>query len=143
MNVIASMAMVTTRPFAYSEQAMPPAASIWLRTQPPKISPFALVSAGMAETLTVTSPRGSTEIDALSIPQPLVSLSRAPRWRDVFGRLEPISTIRRPPGKRERAAQRRNRACAQSLVQVCRLRRGVNRLLAPRRIEDHARSGDG
>src|SRR5580698_10228197 len=60
MKVIASMAIVTTRPLAYSAEAMPPAASIWLKTQPPKISPLALVSAGMAATRTVSSPRGST-----------------------------------------------------------------------------------
>ena len=58
MKVMASTAMVTTRPRARSTPAMPPAWSMRDSTQPPKISPLALVSAGIALMRTVSSPRG-------------------------------------------------------------------------------------
>ena len=48
MKVMASTATVTTRPLARSMAAMAPAMSIWLITQPPKMSPAGLVSAGIA-----------------------------------------------------------------------------------------------
>ena len=43
-----STATVTARPRPRSTAAMPPAISIWDMTQPPKMSPLALASAGMA-----------------------------------------------------------------------------------------------
>lgn len=59
MKCMASTATVTTRPCARSTPAMPPAWSICDITQPPKMSPLALVSAGIAMVRTVRSPRGS------------------------------------------------------------------------------------
>ena len=49
MNFIASMAMVATRPSARVPPTIPPAMSIWLSTQPPKISPLTFTSAGIAK----------------------------------------------------------------------------------------------
>src|SRR6476661_4105036 len=46
MNSIRSMAIVATGPLERSRAIMPPALSIWLRTQPPKMWPLALMSAG-------------------------------------------------------------------------------------------------
>ena len=60
IKCMASSATVTTRPCDRSTPAMPPATSICDSTQPPKISPLALVSAGMAIVRTVNSPRGSS-----------------------------------------------------------------------------------
>src|SRR5215813_6784478 len=45
---IASIATVTVRDFATFRANTPPPRSIWLSSQPPKISPCALVSAGIA-----------------------------------------------------------------------------------------------
>src|SRR5579862_7791660 len=45
---MASTATVTTRPLARRTAATPPAISIWDIIQPPKMSPLALASAGMA-----------------------------------------------------------------------------------------------
>jgi hypothetical protein len=59
MKVIASTAIVTTRPRAHSTPAMPPAWSMCAITQPPKMSPLALVSAGIAMVRTVSAPRGT------------------------------------------------------------------------------------
>src|SRR5690606_5962962 len=59
MKVIASTATVTTRPVTRSTAAMAPAMSIWLITQPPKMSPAGLVSAGMARVRMVSVPEGS------------------------------------------------------------------------------------
>src|SRR5690606_15412563 len=59
-NDISLTAAVTTRPLARSAARMPQARSICAMTQPPKISPAALVSAGMASVLSVSSPIGST-----------------------------------------------------------------------------------
>src|SRR5690606_7772826 len=59
MKVMASTATVTTRPLTRSTAAMAPAMSIWLITQPPKISPAGLVSAGMARVRMVRAPLGS------------------------------------------------------------------------------------
>src|SRR5262245_11723199 len=59
MKVIASTLTVTTRPRARSTPAMPPAWSMCAITQPPKMSPFALVSAGIAMVRTVSAPRGA------------------------------------------------------------------------------------
>src|SRR5215813_3576578 len=66
MNVIASTEIVTTRPCARSTPAMPPAWSMRDSTQPPKMSPLALVSAGMALMRTVSSPRGLSSIMSAS-----------------------------------------------------------------------------
>ena len=51
-------AAVTTRPLARSAARMPQARSICAITQPPKISPAALASAGMASVRSVRSPTG-------------------------------------------------------------------------------------
>src|SRR5690606_14887072 len=59
MKLMASTATVATRPPTCSTAAMAPAMSIWLITQPPKMSPAALVSAGMAMVRMVMAPRGS------------------------------------------------------------------------------------
>jgi len=56
MKVIESTATVTTRPFARSTAAIAPAISIWLITQPPKMSPAGFVSAGIARVRTVSAP---------------------------------------------------------------------------------------
>src|SRR5690606_24843243 len=58
MKVMPSTATVTTRPLTRSMAAMAPAMSIWLITQPPKMSPAGLVSAGMARVLMVSAPLG-------------------------------------------------------------------------------------
>src|SRR5271163_3131537 len=63
---------------------MPPAWSIWLITQPPKISPLTLVSRGMAIRRTVSSPRGACSSDELAIGHrsPLFRLPIRPGlWR--------------------------------------------------------------
>src|SRR5271166_2540428 len=90
MKVMASTAIVTTRPWARSTAAMPPAWSIWLNTQPPKMSPLALVSFGMATRRTVSSPCGSrvgaddfTTVSSLLVPAPLIRLTR-PRRQDAL-----------------------------------------------------------
>src|SRR4051794_36126592 len=44
MNAILSIATVATAPRASREATMPPAISIWLSTQPPKIWPLVLMS---------------------------------------------------------------------------------------------------
>ena len=46
MNSIASIATVATGPLDLREATMPAAMSIWLKTQPPKIWPLALMSVG-------------------------------------------------------------------------------------------------
>jgi hypothetical protein len=55
---------VTVRDFASLEANTPPPMSIWLNSQPPKMSPLALVSAGIAKVRMQRSPRGS--VSALS-----------------------------------------------------------------------------
>jgi hypothetical protein len=44
------------------EAKIPPAISIWLSSQPPKMSPFWLVSAGIARVRIDRSPRGSVSV---------------------------------------------------------------------------------
>src|SRR5579859_1432571 len=56
------MATVTVRDFAIFEANTPPPTSIWLSSQPPKISPFWLVSAGMASVRIQRSPQGSVSV---------------------------------------------------------------------------------
>src|SRR3954449_7896275 len=53
------MATVTVRDFATFEANTPPPTSIWLSSQPPKMSPLALVSAGIASVRMQRSPLGS------------------------------------------------------------------------------------
>src|SRR5258708_12501517 len=55
---MASIATVTVRDFAILDAKIPPPISIWLSSQPPKISPFALVSAGIARGRVQRTPRG-------------------------------------------------------------------------------------
>src|SRR6185437_11264757 len=81
MKVIASTAIVTTLPCARSTAAMPPAWSIWLITQPPKMSPLALVSAGMAMRRTVSSPCGWSEESSDKAATPLRRPCLSPRRR--------------------------------------------------------------
>src|SRR5918994_76934 len=50
MNSIRSIATVATGPCDRREAAMPPAMSIWLSTQPPKMWPLALMSPGRGAT---------------------------------------------------------------------------------------------
>src|SRR3954454_15754680 len=52
------MATVTVRDFATFDANTPPPTSIWLSRQPPKMSPFALVSAGIASVRMQRSPPG-------------------------------------------------------------------------------------
>src|SRR3954468_5181165 len=52
------MATVTVRDFATFDANTPPPTSIWLSNQPPKMSPFALVSAGIASVRMQRSPPG-------------------------------------------------------------------------------------
>src|SRR4051794_36380802 len=52
------MATVTVRDFATFDANTPPPTSIWLSSQPPKMSPFALVSAGIASVRMQRSPPG-------------------------------------------------------------------------------------
>ena len=59
---IASIATVTVRDFAILEANTPPPMSIWLSSQPPKISPFWLVSAGIASVRMQRSPHGSVSV---------------------------------------------------------------------------------
>jgi len=54
-----SMATVATRPPATSLAVTIPARSIWHSSQPPKISPMGLVSAGMATVRSERSPWGT------------------------------------------------------------------------------------
>src|SRR6202049_5243770 len=56
---IASIATVTVRDFAILEAKMPPPISIWPSSQPPKISPFWLVSDGTARGRVEKTPPGS------------------------------------------------------------------------------------
>src|SRR5271169_6461427 len=57
---MAVIAIVTTRPPARRVATVEPARSIWQRSQPPKISPCGLVSAGMAMARSAGSDFGST-----------------------------------------------------------------------------------
>src|SRR3982074_3681874 len=59
---MASIATVTTRDFAILDANTPPPISIWLSSQPPKISPLALVSAGIASVRMQRSPPGSVSV---------------------------------------------------------------------------------
>ena len=59
---IASIATVTVRDFAVFDAKTPPPISIWLSSQPPKISPFWLVSAGIASVRVQRSPQGSISV---------------------------------------------------------------------------------
>src|SRR4051812_21144346 len=52
------MATVTVRDFVIFDANTPPPTSIWLSSQPPKMSPFALVSAGIASVRMQRSPLG-------------------------------------------------------------------------------------
>src|SRR3954467_13601853 len=52
-NFIASIAIVATGPFERREATMPAAMSIWLKIQPPKIWPLALMSPGPGMTLRI------------------------------------------------------------------------------------------
>src|SRR3990167_8971344 len=56
-KVMAVIATVATRPFATRAASEPPAMSIWLSTQPPKMSPFPFMSAGCGTVLTMGSRR--------------------------------------------------------------------------------------
>src|SRR3954451_22582129 len=64
-KLIASIATVTVRDSAIFEAKMPPPMSIWLSSQPPKMSPLALVSAGIAMVRMQRSPDGS--VSALDV----------------------------------------------------------------------------
>src|SRR3546814_16596988 len=55
---MASTATVATRPAARAPAVMPPAMSICDSTQPPKMSPLGLASAGMARVRVASVPRG-------------------------------------------------------------------------------------
>src|SRR5579864_948128 len=57
---MAVIAIVTTRPTARRVATVEPARSIWHRSQPPKMSPCGLVSAGMAMARSAGSDAGST-----------------------------------------------------------------------------------
>src|SRR5829696_5282927 len=59
MNSIRSIAIVATGPPERSRAMMPPALSIWLKTQPPKMWPFALMSPGLGISRRMGSPRSS------------------------------------------------------------------------------------
>ena len=59
---MASMATVTVRDFATFDAKMPPPMSIWLSSQPPKMSPFWLVSAGIASVRVQSSPSGAVSV---------------------------------------------------------------------------------
>src|SRR4029079_18633627 len=83
MNVIASRAMVTTRPWARSTPAMPPAWSMRDSTQPPKMSPLALVSAGIALIRTVSVPRGVSVMFTFSNPVILGAAHRERTMADI------------------------------------------------------------
>src|SRR5258708_1379902 len=61
-KLIASIATVTVRDFAILEAKMPPPISIWMSSQPPKMSPFWLVSAGIASVRIDRSPQGSFSV---------------------------------------------------------------------------------
>ena len=61
---MALIATVAVRPFARFAAAMPPAISICDNTQPPKISPEPLVSAGKGTVCRVNSPCGVSVMKA-------------------------------------------------------------------------------
>ncbi len=90
--------MVTARPRARSTAAMPPAWSMRDSTQPPKISPLALVSAGMAMTRTVKAPRGLGSlivVQSFSFPDSTWKLCST-RWK-TGARMKPVAmTMMRP-----------------------------------------------
>src|SRR4051812_35077058 len=68
---MASIATVTVRDCAVLEAKMPPPRSIWLSSQPPKISPLALVSAGIARVRMQRSPPGSVSVfSGVRAPEP-------------------------------------------------------------------------
>ena len=58
----AKMRTVTVRIFAVFDANTPPPMSIWLSSQPPKMSPFWLVSAGIASVRVHRSPHGSISV---------------------------------------------------------------------------------
>src|ERR1700692_4522280 len=59
---IASTATVTVRDFVILDAKIPPPISIWLSSQPPKMSPFWLVSDGIAIVRIDRSPQGSVSV---------------------------------------------------------------------------------
>ena len=63
MNSILSIATVATGPFDSRLATMPAAMSIWLRTQPPKIWPLALMSPGRGTTRRIGSRLSPAVID--------------------------------------------------------------------------------
>ena len=56
MNFMASIAIVATAPRASLAAMIPPAISIWLKTQPPKIWPLVLISRGWGIVRSTGSP---------------------------------------------------------------------------------------
>ena len=59
---IAKSRTVTVREFVIFDAKMPPPISIWLSSQPPKMSPLALVSAGIANVRIDRSPLGPDSV---------------------------------------------------------------------------------
>src|SRR6478735_10931768 len=67
------MATVTVRDLASFDANTPPPTSIWLSSQPPKMSPLALVSAGIASVRMQRSPRGSvSDFSVMSVSPKIV-----------------------------------------------------------------------
>src|SRR5436190_13898473 len=74
-------ATVTTRPPACGVADILPAESIKDMIQPPKISPFGLLSAGIARVREASSPFGSVELRCL----PLSRIARSPQGYGLHG----------------------------------------------------------
>ena len=98
---MASIATVTVRDFAILEAKMPPPISIWLSSQPPKMSPLALVSAGIASVRMQRSPCGSSQVTQRGVNGLGVGhVGGVPRGRIEIGYLklsQPASGVNRPP----------------------------------------------
>src|SRR4051812_10238043 len=85
-----AIATVTTRPFARRVATVLPARSIWHRSQPPKMSPCGLVSAGMAMARSAGSLSGSTSpLDEASFFGETSSIFQ-PRFREAYRPVLPL-----------------------------------------------------
>src|ERR1700684_2631408 len=94
------MATVTVRDFAILDANTPPPTSLWLSTQPPKISPFWLVSAGIASVRIQRSPHGSVSVTGGAWTACGSVMSETAHLNLIRGHLklsQPASGVKRPP----------------------------------------------
>src|SRR5690625_7438710 len=104
-----SMATVATRPRASLRAEMEPAMSIWDSSQPPKMSPLALVSLGMATVCRASSPLG-TGASSWSSSWLMVSSPAVTSRRPIRGEIGRASCREREEGGAGGGAMKRRGA---------------------------------